>query len=265
MADFLLRPPTEADLPEIIDCWQRSFGDPEELIRGLLDTGELLRCAMAAEQDGRLRSVMFAFDGLRFDGVPAAYLYALCTHPEARGQGMGQAVLRALTALCFDRGTELVFLSPADRGLEEWYRAMGMRPVPRTAAAEFTAAPGDPDPMHPIPAEEYAALRNSPAVFPLRLLRAQELLSRSSGGGFYRIDLGCASAVLCAEPVSGSAVRLSELCCRDADRTAVLRSAAAAFPQSTLLPACGAPLVYITKSPLPAPPASLSDFPFVLD
>ena len=265
MAEFLLRPPTEADLPEITDCWQRSFGDPPELICGLLDTGELLRCAMAAEQDGHLRSVMFAFDGLCFDSVPAAYLYALCTHPEARGQGMGQAVLRALTGLCFDRGAELVFLCPADARLEAWYCSMGMRSLSRTTAAEFTAAPGDPDAVFPIPSEEYAALRTGSAVFPPRLLRAQELLSRRSGGGFYRVGPDGASAVLCAEPAPGNALRIPELCCRDADRAAVLGSAAAAFQADVLQPVGAAPLVYLTKDASAPPPAALAGFPFILD
>lgn len=263
MADFLLRPPAETDLPEITDCWQRSFGDPPELIRALLDTGELLSCAMAAEQDGHLRSVMFALDGLLFDGIPAAYLYALCTHPDVRGQGMGRAVLGALTAACLGRGAELVFLSPADPGLAEWYRSMGMRSAPRQCGSARHAEPDGTSSLSAISAEDYAALRRSPIVLPLRLLRAQELLSRQSGGGFFRIQAGGETAVLCAEPEADQ-LRIRELCCLPQHRTAVLSAAAAAFQCRAFSPdPCD--FVYIMKDPDALPPAALSEFSFVLD
>lgn len=264
MSEFLLRPPSEADLPEIIDCWQRSFGDTPELIRTLLETGELLSCAMAAEQDGHLRSVMFAFDGLDFDGIPAAYLYALCTHPDVRSQGMGRAVLRALTSLCFDRGAELVFLSPADAGLTDWYRSMGMHRIRPENVSPINVIGEEPSvSLTLVSAEEYAVLRRSPIGVPLRLLRAQELLSRSCGGGFYRVDCDHETAVLCAEP-DGSRLRIRELCCAPEQRASVFRAAADAFQRSSISVGTGE-IVYITKSPEVVFPACLAEFPFILD
>ena len=264
MAEYRLSPPTEADIPEIVDCWQRCFGDPPELIRGLLAAGALLSCATAAKQDGLLRSVMFAFDGLSIDGVPAAYLYALCTHPDTRGQGMGSAVLHALAESCFARGAELVFLSPADSGLAEWYCSMGMhRAAPWDTPAADAVGQSDAAPLSPIPPETYAALRRSPIVVPLRLLRAQELLSRSCGGGFYRTDCGTETAVFCAEP-NGNRLLIRELCCASAYRPSVLRSAAAAF-QRDVFCGGGSEIVYITKNAEFVPPACLSRFPFILD
>ena len=214
MADFLLRPPTEADIPEILDCWQRSFGDPPALIRALLDAGELLTCAMAAEQGGLVRSVMFAIDGLSIDGVPSAYLYALCTHPDFRAQGMGQAVLRSLASVCFDCGAELVFLSPADPSLAAWYRSMGMQTVQHSAPPPCPVVPQRTPALAPVSAEDYAALRRSPIRVPLRLLRAQELLCRELGGGFFRLELDGACAAVCAQPDdSPRAFQLRELSC----------------------------------------------------
>ena len=122
MSRVLLRPTEPKDLEAVADLWQAAFHDPAATVRRLLTEGRLLGCGMLAELEGRPASVMFAFPGLDLGGHDAAYLYALCTRADARGKGFGSAVLNALAARCFDSGSELVFLSPADAGLARWYR-----------------------------------------------------------------------------------------------------------------------------------------------
>lgn len=263
MSEFLVRSAGPDDLPAITECWQLSFGDPPDLIRALLTEADLLSSAVAAEADGSVRSVMFAFDGLRFGGLRTTYLYALCTHPDARSRGMGRTVLDAIIRQSFSRGAEMVFLSPADPALERWYLALGMQPLSRASSELLQVAPDGRYPCVPVGAEEYAALRTADVGIPLQMLRAQEVLNRSCGGGFFRVDMDGASAAVCAEP-DGSGVLIRELCCPGPLRPAALRAVAGAFGCTGIRLLLQSDLVYITVSPVSFPGDPLPAFVFPL-
>ena len=153
MSGFTLRMAEETDTSDICRVWRLSFGDEEETVRSLLLDVGLLETAVVAEAEGRVRSVMLSFDGLRFGETNAAYLYALCTDPACRGQGMGEAVVRKSVFAAFRRGAALCCLHPASASLAAWYeRILGMRARP---APDYT--PG------------------SAAIMPQALLRANTL------------------------------------------------------------------------------------------
>ena len=131
MGGFTLRMAEKTDIVDICRVWHLSFGDEEETVRSLLLDVGLLETAVVAQASGRVRSVMLSFDGLRFDEVRAAYLYALCTDPACRGQGMGEAVVRESALAAFRRGAALACLHPASVSLAAWYeRILGMRALP---------------------------------------------------------------------------------------------------------------------------------------
>ena len=131
MDGFTLRMAEKADTADICRVWRLSFGDEAETVSSLLLDIGLLETAVVAEMEGRVRSVMLSFDGLRFGEVRAAYLYALCTDPACRGQGMGEAVVRQSAFAAFRRGAALACLHPASASLAAWYeRIMGMRALP---------------------------------------------------------------------------------------------------------------------------------------
>ena len=92
MADYILRSANGDDLQQTAEIWRASFGDRGDLVFDMLVRCGLLKNAVGAEVNGRLRSCMFIFDGLRVGDRRAAYLYALCTEPAFRGLGLGKAV-----------------------------------------------------------------------------------------------------------------------------------------------------------------------------
>ena len=131
MNGFTLRMAEKADTADICRIWRLSFGDGEDTVRPLLLDIGLLETAVVAETGGRVRSVMLSFDGVRFGGTSAAYLYALCTDPACRGMGMGEAVVRQSVFAAFRRGAALSCLHPASASLAAWYeRILGMRALP---------------------------------------------------------------------------------------------------------------------------------------
>ena len=196
MADFTLRRAAESDRRQIIGIWQESFGDSEEFIAGMLDSG-LMAAAVGAEKDGRLRSVMFAFDGLRRDGESFSYLYALCTEKSYRSLGLGKAVTHFAAEEALGRGADAVFLRPADSGLEAWYAAsMGAEVMTRYAAQTVFVSPSASRKAEAISSREYPSLRRgSDWEIPEALLLAQELGHRHFGGAFLR----CSGGIVCAE------------------------------------------------------------------
>ena len=248
MSDFILRPASAADAPDIIDIWSRSFGDPPEFIAALLQEADLLTRALCAETEGRVKSAIFAFEGLSLGGRSAAYLYALCTDPAARGRGMGRAVISAMVQHCFDRGSEVVFFSPANDDLAAWYeRILGTKPM--ASYADTPQPLTDSDAVcTPLSAAEYLALRQSTIGVTEQLLCAQSVLHRFFGGGFFRVELDGVTALACSEPRENSLL-VRELLCPELLRSAVCSALARRFGRSRVFLRSASPngndLVYI--------------------
>lgn len=266
-----VRPARPADAADAAKCWEAAFGDGPDFVRDMLASAALLENAAVAEAEGGVRSVMFAFDGLDFAGTRMSYLYALCTLPEYRGRGMGAAVCLALARQCFDRGAELVCLSPASEGLERWYRKkLHMRVLQRSVDVPGNPADGGAACAR-IGAAEYLRLRagkNGLALTP-RLLAAQEAIYRHYGGGMFQVSTdGKQIALACAEPREDS-VLVRELLCAEKDRPAALGVISAAFsgkpPLVRTQSRRGRALLYLTPDGGAFPGRPGSPFPFTLE
>lgn len=195
MDGVTLRPARREDIGDICRVWELCFGDASETVEQLLEP-ETLENTTVAALDGCVRALMAGFDGLRFGGVRASYIFALCTEPGWRGRGLGWRVLRETARRCFERGSELACLHPASESLSRWYGRLGLETlsrVPYEAARGENGAAG----LRRVGAGEYAALRGGaePGV-PGALLRAQELFYSGGDGGFFAFDGGCACVQL---------------------------------------------------------------------
>ncbi len=197
MSDFILRPACEKDTQQIIRIWRSAFGDSEAFIRELIERSALLENAVCAEVDGAVRSCMFAFDGLCVSGKKAAYIYALCTEPAYRSRGLGRAVTGYAAEMARARGAELVFLLPANAGLEKWYtEALGARAFARASVEKVSPAAKAEIKAVTISPEEYLLRRSdSPWSLSLPLILAEEAVHRHYGGAF----LACGDTVICVE------------------------------------------------------------------
>ena len=268
MSEFELRPAAPSDIPDIVEIWSLSFGDDPAFISALLQEAMLLPSALCAAKDGHVRSVMFAFEDLSLEGTPAAYLYALCTHPEARGRGMGAAVVRALTERCFSRGAETVFLAPASAQLSAWY----MQILDTNLCSFFCNTPVPTLPCDaeciPLDAAEYFAARQSEICITQQLLDAQQTLHRFFGGGFFRINVGEAQTLACAAPTE-DALLVRELLCPDHLRPSVCGALAKYFDRRRVLlrqsSESGHSLVYINSNRDHETAPCSTAFPYLLE
>lgn len=225
MPEFTLRMASEHDVEDICLVWELSFGDEADTVRTLLLDAGLLGSSVVAERDGRVCSAMLSFDGLSFGGIRASYIYALCTHPDLRGMGMGSAVVKRTVQSAFDSGAELVCLHPASLSLSAWYqRILGMEALSSTVIEPAGCAVRDGAEIYGVTAAEYFKLRahSSPSV-PLELLKAQELFCSGSEGGLMRLDICGQSCCACTQ-LCGDRLLIRELVCPPD-----LRSAAASL------------------------------------
>jgi ribosomal protein S18 acetylase RimI-like enzyme len=78
---------------------------------------------LLASIGGRAVGVIIMLVAGRYAG-----LYALGTVPDARGQGVGGALMRECSSLAFEAGAEFLFLqAEAGSGVEKWHQKLGYR------------------------------------------------------------------------------------------------------------------------------------------
>lgn len=106
---------TMGDADTIVDLWHQSFGDPEPAIRFFI--AEKLKSGTCLLLDNKAMAFCLPLpDGTR-------YLYALCTRPDARHQGLATEIVRTAINLYF----EPLAVCPAEPGLIPFYGKFGFR------------------------------------------------------------------------------------------------------------------------------------------
>ena len=151
--------PNAAHMPALRQLWQDTFGDSDAFLDAFFSVAfhpERCLCALA---DARPVTVIYWFDGTLL-GKKVAYLYALATKESHRGRGIADRLMSGVHSHLKESGYSAALLVPADQGLGRWYQRLGYTYC--GTAAEFSCkTPGKPVPLHPVTAEEYAALRET--------------------------------------------------------------------------------------------------------
>lgn len=154
--------PTPALIPQLRGLWKEAFGDTDaflDLFFGL--AYDPARCRCICTQD-RVTAALYWLD-VSLHGQKFAYIYAVATAADCRGQGLCRQLMRETAALLTAKGYHGALLVPQDEGLRTMYGRMGYRNC--APMEEFFCAAGDmPLSVREITAEEYAALR--PAHLP---------------------------------------------------------------------------------------------------
>lgn len=136
-----IRPASPADLDLVIDFIRR-LADYERLAHEVrLDRDTLGRHLFGArphaevligEQDGKAQGFALFFHNFStFEGRPGLYLEDLFVMPEARGSGLGKALLAQLAAIALERGCARLEWSVLDwnEPAIAFYRSLGARPM----------------------------------------------------------------------------------------------------------------------------------------
>jgi GNAT superfamily N-acetyltransferase len=148
-----IRPATVADVPQIL-TFIRALADYERLLSAVVATEEGLRAALfgprpyaevvLAEADGApVGFALFFHTFSTFLGQPGIYLEDLFVVPEARGRGVGRALLAHLARLAGARGCGRVEWAVLDWNAPaiRFYESLGAQPNSEWTVYRLT---GDP-------------------------------------------------------------------------------------------------------------------------
>lgn len=108
--------------------WHDVFGDSYEYIDAFFATYPCGEVAHTLSIGGQVVSVLYALPFTLYNGgenVPAAYIYAVATHPRYRGRGYMSLLMRQVEQLLCGRGVRVLFLLPATDALRGFYARLG--------------------------------------------------------------------------------------------------------------------------------------------
>ncbi len=184
----MFRIANHSDIPGFLPIWREAFGDSDASIEAFF--AHFPGCiSYAAEEDGKIVSMVHALPQLLSPDTLAAYIYAVATDSAYRGRGLCAGLMAFAEEDLRRRGVQCTVLRPGEPSLFGFYEKMGY-------AADFTrnrsAFPGGT----PISREDYAALRESLISVP-HLIYDDRLLSYAEtmyGLTFYRTETGIAAA-----------------------------------------------------------------------
>ena len=136
--------------------WELCFGNEGGWIDAFLGTAFDPRHTRVLTRQGKLAAALTWMDAC-CQGRKLAYLYAIATHPDFRGQGLCRALMTQTHEALSAQGYTGAVLVPADAGLRQMYRKMGYENF--GGIQEFTVTASIPIPLRRISGEEYARLR----------------------------------------------------------------------------------------------------------
>ena len=114
---LLVRPSVPEDVPAQRELWKLAFGDSDPYIDNFYNSYYRPGQVVVLEEDGLVRSMTAWFDTTFV--VPgqgeyrAAYLYAVATHPDCRGQGLAGKLLAGADEYFRSLGIPAVTTVPA--------------------------------------------------------------------------------------------------------------------------------------------------------
>ena len=110
--------------------WRKCFIDSERYIKLFLNTFYSPSNVVTIERDGQVLAFLFLLSmPVKFytREVRASYIYAVCTHPQFRRQGLMKELMEKAFKKARRRGDRFLFLVPADKWLSDVYQRMGFR------------------------------------------------------------------------------------------------------------------------------------------
>lgn len=118
---MIIEHPQNADIPALRQLWQRVFGDTDDFLDDFFLLAFSPERALVARENGEIRAALYWLHGT-WKEKTVAYVYAVATKTEYRGQGLCRALMEKLHTL--EKRTVLV---PSDDGLRAFYGRLGYR------------------------------------------------------------------------------------------------------------------------------------------
>lgn len=231
MPAVIVRSAVPEDYPRIKTLWQLAFGDSEALIDRFFTLCSTARACVL--EDGVVWAVLFLLPvTLALPGGRVArgeYLYALCTHPAARGKGYAGRLIADTHRTMQAAGTEFIATVPARPALHPFFAQNGFseyfstregsltRQMLPATVPEDTAAVLSPDAYQAVRAAHLAERRDGGYVLFHREAAAfQQTLSQLQGGSLFGLSIAGQTGCAAVEMRKGGRLLCKELLLPDA-------------------------------------------------
>lgn len=106
--------------------WKEVFGDSDEFITSFIDIFYNEENMLCIEQDGKLLSMLHIIP-FELNGSKVAYIYAVATDADARGQGHASKLIRQAIDKMQAEGYKAILTLPADDMLRSFYSKFGFK------------------------------------------------------------------------------------------------------------------------------------------
>lgn len=127
---FEIRFPLEGDYEKLKELWKMSFDDSKESLDFFFENTVSPERVLAAF-DGEIPvSVLYMLESeilIDKKEYSAYYIYAVCTHPDYRGNGLMKRLFREAFKVARERGIDYLFLVPEEEYLFEIYKKIGFK------------------------------------------------------------------------------------------------------------------------------------------
>lgn len=202
------------DWPVCKELWKLAFGDDDRYIDNFYENYYRPERVVVLKDEKGLRSMLALLPmDLRWaDGgrTKAAYLYALATHPDARGQGYAALLMRYADFYLGEQAVPFLSTVPAEASLQKYFAsAADFQPCHPIDEAELPAPTPAAAPAQKVSGEAYFALRETllkdtaHAIYDAEYLDYQNKVSALFDGGLYRMDTAAGPACAVAERHGG--------------------------------------------------------------
>ena len=208
-----LRVSEPGDRSALKRLWELAFGDEGAYIEHFFACYFTPERMLVLEQDGQVRAMTAWFDmplvSAAGERMPAAYLYAVATHPDGRGQGFAGRLLDFAGQWLGERGFACLTTVPARPDLHMFFEKNGFSEGFVLSRKDYERPPQNPGvSLAPVDGTEYGVLRESRLAGTPHVAYAPEGLAYQqgvcalSGGGLYRVGQdGCACVEVTSEQV----------------------------------------------------------------
>ena len=199
----------QEEIPALRELWREAFGDPEPFLDQFFSVAfSESRCAVA-DSGGVPVGMTFWFP-CTCRGQRMAYLYAVATRKDLRGQGICTGLLTWVRDCLSARGVAGMLLVPETGALARFYGAMGYRPCCPQGRIRASAS-GPAVLLKPVSPRRYGELR--PALLPAGAV-LQEGCSLEFQASCSRLYCG-KELLLSARVQEDGTLLAQELLCRD--------------------------------------------------
>lgn len=149
--------PTTNTIPALRSLWTEAFGDTEDFLDSFFSTAfDYSRCRIATV-NGKLAAVLYWFD-CSLDGQPTAYIYAVATAKQFRGNGACHMLLADTHQHLKKLGYASACLVPGNEALTHLYEGCEYETCTKRSKIECSAEDMGVA-VREINKEEYASLR----------------------------------------------------------------------------------------------------------